>query len=65
MSAPTRRGLLKIGGFGAGITVAGLALPLGESASTKDWISTAAQLLDPGAPPTTGPHHQVYAAPAV
>lgn len=41
MTALTRRNLLKIGGLGAGLTVAGLTVPFGESASTSDWISTA------------------------
>ncbi len=37
----TRRDVLKVGGLGAGMTALGLTLPLGESASTADWISTA------------------------
>lgn len=36
-----RRDVLKLGGLGAAVTVAGLTLPLGQSASTKDWISTS------------------------
>ena len=38
-----RRDLLKLAGLGAGVTVAGLTLPLGQSASTADWISTSAK----------------------
>jgi FtsP/CotA-like multicopper oxidase with cupredoxin domain len=38
-----RRNAMKMGLFGAGATAAGLALPLGESASTADWISTSAR----------------------
>ncbi|WP_457205057.1 multicopper oxidase family protein [Nocardioides sp. P5_C9_2] len=38
-----RRDLLKLGGLSAGVAVAGLTLPLGESASTSDWISTSAK----------------------
>ena len=37
-----RRDLLKMAGLGAG-AVAGLTLPLGESISTTDWISTSAK----------------------
>ncbi len=36
-----RRSVLKMGALGAGVTAAGLTLPLGESASTADWISTS------------------------
>ncbi len=36
-----RRTVLKAGALGAGVTAAGLGLPLGQSASTADWISTA------------------------
>ncbi len=35
-----RRGFLKFGLFGAGVTAAGLTVPLGSSASTADWTST-------------------------
>ena len=38
-----RRDLLKIAGLGAGVTAAGLTLPLGQSISTADWISTSAK----------------------
>ena len=38
-----RRDLLKLAGLGAGVTAAGLTLPLGQSASTADWISTSAK----------------------
>ncbi len=41
MSTLRRRDFLKLGGLGAGVTVAGLTLPLGQSASTADWISTS------------------------
>ena len=41
MSGLTRRNLLQIGGLGAGATAVGLTIPLGESVSTADWISTA------------------------
>jgi FtsP/CotA-like multicopper oxidase with cupredoxin domain len=36
-----RRSVLKVGALGAGVTAAGLTLPLGQSASTADWISTS------------------------
>ena len=35
-----RRELLKLGLLGAGTTAVGLTLPLGQSATTADWIST-------------------------
>ena len=38
-----RRDVLKLGGLGVGVTAAGLTLPLGQSASTSDWISTSAK----------------------
>ncbi len=41
--AVDRRSVLTMGAFGAGITVAGFALPLGESARAADWISTSAK----------------------
>jgi FtsP/CotA-like multicopper oxidase with cupredoxin domain len=37
----SRRSVLGLGALGAGVTVAGFGLPLGRSASTADWISTA------------------------
>ena len=43
MTAMSRRDLFKLAGLSAGVTTAGLVLPLGESASTADWISTAAK----------------------
>ncbi len=43
MTNLSRRDILKLGGLGAGITIAGLTLPLGQSASTSDWISTSAK----------------------
>jgi FtsP/CotA-like multicopper oxidase with cupredoxin domain len=43
MSSMSRRGFLKLGGFGAGITAVGMTVPLGQSASTSDWISTSAK----------------------
>jgi FtsP/CotA-like multicopper oxidase with cupredoxin domain len=43
MTTLRRRDVLKLGGLGVGVTVAGLTLPLGQSASTADWISTAAK----------------------
>jgi FtsP/CotA-like multicopper oxidase with cupredoxin domain len=36
----SRRSLLKLGAVGAGATAAGLVLPLGQSASTSDWVSS-------------------------
>lgn len=36
-----RRHVLQIAGVGAGATALGVTVPLGGSASTKDWISTA------------------------
>ncbi len=39
MTELTRRNALKMGGLGAGMTALGLTVPLGEAASTKDWIS--------------------------
>ena len=39
----TRRSLLKFGAFGIGATAAGLTVPLGQAASTADWISTSAK----------------------
>ena len=41
MAKLTRRNMLKLGGLGAGVTAVGLTVPLGQSASTSDWISTA------------------------
>jgi FtsP/CotA-like multicopper oxidase with cupredoxin domain len=38
----SRRGFLKLGALGAGVTAAGLVVPLGQSASTSDWASTLA-----------------------
>jgi FtsP/CotA-like multicopper oxidase with cupredoxin domain len=38
-----RRSALSIGVLGAGVTVAGLTLPLGGSVSTADWISTSSK----------------------
>ncbi len=38
-----RRDVLKLTGLGVGVTAAGLALPLGQSVSTADWISTSAK----------------------
>jgi FtsP/CotA-like multicopper oxidase with cupredoxin domain len=43
MSSPRRRDVVKLGALGAGVTIAGLTLPLGQSASTADWISTSAK----------------------
>jgi FtsP/CotA-like multicopper oxidase with cupredoxin domain len=43
LTALTRRNLFKLGGLGAGVTAVGLTVPLGESASTSDWISTSAK----------------------
>lgn len=43
MSTLRRRDFVKLGGLGAGVTIAGLTLPLGQSASTADWISTSAK----------------------
>ncbi|KGN30299.1 bilirubin oxidase [Knoellia sinensis KCTC 19936] len=43
MTELTRREMLKLGGFGAGVTALGLTVPLGETASTSDWISTSAK----------------------
>lgn len=40
-----RRDFFKLAGLGACVTAVGLAVPLGESASTADWISTS---LKPG-----------------
>jgi FtsP/CotA-like multicopper oxidase with cupredoxin domain len=39
----TRRQFLKYGVLGAGVTAAGLTLPLGRSVSAADWISTSAK----------------------
>lgn len=36
----SRRDFLKLGALGAGATAAGLALPLGQTASTSDWRSS-------------------------
>jgi FtsP/CotA-like multicopper oxidase with cupredoxin domain len=36
----SRRSLLKLGAVGVGATAAGLVLPLGQSASTSDWVSS-------------------------
>ncbi len=41
MTTLNRRDVLKVGGVGAGMTALGLTIPLGESAQTADWISTA------------------------
>lgn len=41
MSTLSRRDLLKLGAVGAGATAAGVLMPLGESARTADWVSTA------------------------
>lgn len=38
-----RRDVLKLTGLGAGVTVAGVTIPLGQSISTADWISTSAK----------------------
>ncbi len=43
MSTLSRRDLFKLAGLGAGVTTVGMVLPLGESASTADWISTSAK----------------------
>ena len=43
MSTLKRRDVVKLGALGAGVTIAGLTLPLGQSASTADWISTSAK----------------------
>ncbi len=43
MTSLRRRDVLKLGGLGVGVTLAGLTLPLGQSASTADWISTSAK----------------------
>ena len=43
MTAVSRRDLFKLAGLSAGVTAAGMLLPLGESASTADWISTSAK----------------------
>ena len=40
MTGVTRRGVLATVGLGT-VAVAGVTMPLGQSASTKDWISTA------------------------
>src|SRR4051794_26988629 len=42
MTHVTRRGLMAAGGLGV-VAVGGLTLPLGQSASAKDWISTSAK----------------------
>src|SRR3954471_21198523 len=39
----SRRNVLKLAGLGAGATIAGFSLPLGQSVSTADWISTSAK----------------------
>src|SRR5689334_7317337 len=39
----SRRSFLQMAGVGAGVTVAGLTLPLGASVSTADWISASAK----------------------
>jgi FtsP/CotA-like multicopper oxidase with cupredoxin domain len=36
----SRRSLLKLGAVGVGATAAGLVLPLGQSATTADWVSS-------------------------
>ena len=36
----SRRDFLKLGAVGAGATAAGLVVPLGQSASTSDWVSS-------------------------
>lgn len=41
MTELTRRNLMKYAGVGAGATAVGMTVPLGQTASTKDWISTA------------------------
>ncbi len=41
MTTLNRRDVLKVGGVGAGMTALGLTIPLGQSAQTADWISTA------------------------
>ncbi|VXB16172.1 multicopper oxidase family protein [Nocardioides sp. AX2bis] len=41
MTSLSRRDVLKISVSGIGVAALGLTLPLGESASTADWISTA------------------------
>lgn len=43
MSTVARRDLFKLAGLGVGATVIGLTVPLGQSASTKDWISRSAK----------------------
>ena len=41
MTSLNRRDVLKIGAAGVGVAALGMTLPLGEAASTADWISTA------------------------
>ncbi len=43
MTTLRRRDFLRLGGLGVGVTIAGLTLPLGQSVSTADWISTSAK----------------------
>lgn len=43
MASIKRRDLLKLGGLGAGVTALGMTVPLGQSVSTSDWISTSAK----------------------
>jgi FtsP/CotA-like multicopper oxidase with cupredoxin domain len=39
----SRRNFLKVASLGAGATVAGFTMPLGQSVSTADWISTSSK----------------------
>ena len=39
----SRRTFLRWRAWGAGVTVAGFTLPLGQSVSTADWISTSSK----------------------
>ncbi len=43
MTDMERRGFIKLAGLGAGVTAVGLVVPLGESATTADWISTSSK----------------------
>ena len=43
MATLNRRDVLKLAGVGAGVTAMGLGFPMGETASTSDWISTSAK----------------------
>ncbi len=43
MTDMERRDFIKLAGLGAGVTAVGLVVPLGESATTADWISTSSK----------------------